>query len=157
MILISHRGNIEGPNPERENSPEYIQEALDAGFDVEIDFWITDTGLWLGHDKPQYETSWTELKAFDPTKLWIHCKNIEAFGILFQDATFNCFWHQEDDVALTSAGYIWTYPGKPLYKGAIAVMPERSLDRDGHWNDFSKAGGMCSDYVLTYVEWGGFS
>ena len=24
MIFISHRGNIEGPNPEKENMPEYI-------------------------------------------------------------------------------------------------------------------------------------
>ena len=36
MILISHRGNISGPNPERENHPEYIFEALQAGYDVDI-------------------------------------------------------------------------------------------------------------------------
>ena len=28
MILISHRGNINGPNPEMENNPEYIQKAI---------------------------------------------------------------------------------------------------------------------------------
>jgi hypothetical protein len=41
MRLISHRGNTIGPNPEMENSPLYIQETLDKGFDVEIDlsFW----------------------------------------------------------------------------------------------------------------------
>ena len=37
MILISHRGNINGPNPEMENNPEYIQKALDLGYDVEVD------------------------------------------------------------------------------------------------------------------------
>ena len=39
MKLIAHRGNIDGPNPERENSPEYIEEALKAGYDVEVDVW----------------------------------------------------------------------------------------------------------------------
>mgnify|MGYP001440007744 CR=1 FL=1 len=29
MILISHRGNIKGKNPEMENSPKYIKKALD--------------------------------------------------------------------------------------------------------------------------------
>ena len=28
MILISHRGNIDGPNLEKENDPEYILNAL---------------------------------------------------------------------------------------------------------------------------------
>ena len=37
MILISHRGNINGRDEDRENHPEYIQEALDRGYDVEID------------------------------------------------------------------------------------------------------------------------
>ena len=37
MILISHRGNLDGVNPDRENSPTYIKEAISSGFDVEID------------------------------------------------------------------------------------------------------------------------
>ena len=42
MKLISHRGNLEGPNPERENHPDYIYEAIQAGYDVEIDIWFVD-------------------------------------------------------------------------------------------------------------------
>ena len=37
MILISHRGNIDGKIVERENHPEYIDEAIALGYDVEID------------------------------------------------------------------------------------------------------------------------
>ena len=37
MKLISHRGNIDGPQPDRENSPNYINEAIEAGYNVEID------------------------------------------------------------------------------------------------------------------------
>jgi aryl-phospho-beta-D-glucosidase BglC (GH1 family) len=62
MILISHRGNLNGPNPERENSPKYIDEAIEAGYDVEIDIWLNDGILYLGHDSIQYETSLQWLK-----------------------------------------------------------------------------------------------
>ena len=54
MIIIAHRGNVDGPNPERENSPDYIDEALSMGYDVEIDLRSKDKQLFLGHDKPQY-------------------------------------------------------------------------------------------------------
>ncbi len=50
MILISHRGNIDGVNIERENTISYIQEAINLGYDVEIDVWYKDDNLYLGHD-----------------------------------------------------------------------------------------------------------
>lgn len=49
MLFISHRGNLDGLNPKRENTKDYIQEAIDKGFQVEVDirskngslFWAT--------------------------------------------------------------------------------------------------------------------
>ena len=55
MKLISHRGNLNGPNKERENHPDYIWEALQAGYEVEIDVWWVDGKFKLGHDEPQYD------------------------------------------------------------------------------------------------------
>jgi hypothetical protein len=40
----------------------------------------------------------------------------------------NYFFHQEDDITLTSKGYIWAYPGKQPIKNSIAVMPELNKD-----------------------------
>ena len=37
MKLIAHRGNIFGSDTSKENSPDYIDEALSKEFDVEID------------------------------------------------------------------------------------------------------------------------
>ena len=54
MKLISHRGNLEGENPLLENSPEYIDEAIESGFDVEVDVRCEDHQFYLGHDDPQY-------------------------------------------------------------------------------------------------------
>ena len=37
MILISHRGNINKIDRKKENSQSYIQEAINLGYEVEID------------------------------------------------------------------------------------------------------------------------
>ena len=37
MYFISHRGNINGIQKERENDPLYINEAINKGYDVEVD------------------------------------------------------------------------------------------------------------------------
>jgi hypothetical protein len=50
MILISHRGNINGKQPDKENHPLYIFEAIKQGFQVEIDVWFIDGKFKLGHD-----------------------------------------------------------------------------------------------------------
>ena len=81
MKLISHRGNLEGPNPERENHPDYIYEAIQAGYDVEIDVWWVDGKFKLGHDEPQYDFPFELFENYS-SKLWIHCKNIDAMVAL---------------------------------------------------------------------------
>jgi hypothetical protein len=144
MILISHRGNLNGPNPERENSPGYIDEAIKAGYDVEIDIWLNDGILYLGHDSIQYETSlqWLENRK---DKLWIHCKNIEAIEVFnFFSYDYQYFWHQEDTLTLTSKNTIWAYPGKQPIQNSIAVMPEIYNDNLDHCM------GVCSDYIQNY-------
>ena len=62
MILIAHRGNVDGPEPERENSYEHINNALNRGFDVEIDVWYHENNWYLGHDEPKYTFGWHWLK-----------------------------------------------------------------------------------------------
>ena len=55
MYLISHRGNLDGPNVKDENKPNYILYALSKGYDVEIDVRIYKDKFFLGHDEPQYK------------------------------------------------------------------------------------------------------
>lgn len=143
MILISHRGNTNRKLPSSENKPDYIDEAIGFGFDVEIDVWMIEGVLLLGHDEPQYGISqqWLNERV---DKLWIHCKNIEAVEWFYAIKSFNYFWHQEDTLTLTSQGIIWVYPGKQPIKNSIAVMPELFND------DISKCLGVCSDYIQRY-------
>lgn len=142
MFLISHRGNINGKNPDRENSPDYILEAISYGYDVEIDVWFDGNVFVLGHDSPQYKVSSVFLKQ---KGLWIHCKNINALNKLIIKSECNCFFHNIDDVVLTSKKYLWTYPGKQLYSNSICVLPELFTDCI-----VFDAAGVCSDFIVRY-------
>ena len=88
MILISHRGNTNGKFESYENEPAYIDKAISEGFDVEIDVWMIEGVLFLGHDKPQYGVSqhWFSERY---EKLWIHCKNIRTNNEFYTCPTFN--------------------------------------------------------------------
>ena len=145
MILISHRGNISGPNPERENQPEYIAEALNKGFDVEIDVWFTEGKFMLGHDEPQYEFPFELIDQAFP-KLWIHCKNMDALSKFNEldphGSKVNYFMHENDLGVLTSKGYIWS---TNLFDRGILVIPELFNKEPNE-----KTLGVCSDYVEKY-------
>jgi hypothetical protein len=143
MILISHRGNIDGKCTDRENHPDYIDEAIFLGYDVEVDIWSIDGVLFLGHDMPQYEIQqdWL-LKRYD--KLWIHCKNTLVIDWIRTIKDFNWFWHEEDTLTLTSQQFIWVYPGKQPILNSIAVMPEIYND------EIVQCKGICSDYIKNY-------
>ena len=143
MILISHRGNINGKCIERENHPDYINEAIYLGYDVEIDLWGINGALFLGHDMPQYAITqaWINERY---NKLWIHCKNTEVIELISEVKEFNWFWHEHDTLTLTSQKYIWAYPGKQPILNSIAVMPEI------HNEDVKNCKGICSDYIIKY-------
>ena len=145
MKLISHRGNLSGPNPEQENQPEYIAEALQAGYDVEIDVWFKDDKFMLGHDEPQYEFPFELIDQHYP-KLWIHCKNIDALSKLNEldpnGSKVNYFWHENDLGVLTSKSYIWS---TNLINNGILVMPEL-FDKQ----PIETTMGICSDYIKNY-------
>ena len=64
IYLIAHRGNLTGKNPEKENHPDYIDEAIDCGYDVEIDVWDDSGKLVLGHEVPQYEIDIPNINSF---------------------------------------------------------------------------------------------
>lgn len=144
MKFISHRGNLNGPNKERENKPDYIDETIKAGYGVEIDIWLKDGDLYLGHDGPEVliDINWLLDRK---ENLWVHCKNVEALSEIIH-TDINCFYHVNDTVTLTSNKTIWAFPGKQPIKNSIAVMPEFFND------DLSVCDGICTDYVNHYKE-----
>ncbi len=154
MIFIAHRGNVFKKDSSRENSPEYIDEAIDMGFDAEIDIRIIDGSIppgdiFLGHDYPEHkvELDWLIKRK---NNLWIHAKNIDSLSwFLNSPVSWNVFWHQEDSYTITSRGYIWAYPGKRVTKNSIIVMPETCFYSN---RDIENCAGICSDNVNYYRE-----
>lgn len=148
--LISHRGNIEGENTLRENSPEYIDEAINAGFDVEVDVRCVDHQFYLGHDDPQYYVpmSWL-VKRKD--KLWIHCKDMRSLDVLSNSPVdFHYFWHETDRYTLTSKGIGWVLLGQFPFPNSVIVLPEKISLYSYEKKYFESCYGICSDVIKNY-------
>lgn len=139
MKLISHRGNTHY-RQSPENSLISIDQALNSGYDVEVDVWNIYGSYFLGHDSPDLLVNKTFLLN---EKLWCHAKNLAALESMLDDG-IHCFWHQEDDFTLTSRGFIWTYPNKDITSKSVIVC--QTLNE---YNQYINKNiyGVCSDFV----------
>ena len=143
MKLIAHKGNVNGPDPSTENTPEQIDWCIEKGYDVEVDIRYnpeTDK-FYLGHDGPDSVVNWWWL-AGRQENLWIHCKDLTTLHeFVTNTGGYNYFWHQGDDYTLTSKGQIWASPGKPYKEDTVMVIenPEDVKEYDCY--------AICSDYV----------
>lgn len=153
--IIAHRGNISGPNPLRENSLDYIKEAISEGFDAEIDLWVKDDQCYLGHDGPQYHAPMSWLVKWKD-KLWIHCKNLEALEkISSSEIDFHYFWHDIDRYTLTSKGIGWVLIGQIPFSKSIIVLPESINYYDkynGEYDKIMNTMGICTDKCIFYKK-----
>jgi len=142
MKIISHRGNLNGPNNLIENNPTHIDSVLNLNFDVEIDLYYYKNKFYLGHDEPIYSIN-DDWLIERKNKLWVHLKTIE----LVENAVvqkLNYFWHENDRFTLTSTGIPWCYPGVYV-KNGITVCLNRYPKIE------SKVLGICTDYVEDYI------
>jgi hypothetical protein len=145
MKIISHRGNINGLVPEKENRPSYIDSAIQLGYDVEVDLRIIDNEFWLGHDEAQYkiELSWMSLRK---DKIWFHCKDINSALVLAKlDKGFQYFCHSQEPYVCTSNGYIWVHDltGKINDKCIIPLLSKEDIENYNNSNPYA----ICTDYV----------
>lgn len=148
MKFISHRGNIRGKKESEENKPITILNAVNLGYDCEIDLWLIHDELFLGHDMPEYLISADFLISLK-SSLWVHCKNVEAMIWCnnLPDGELNYFWHETDKVVLTSKGNLWAYPGNQPISNSVAVMPELFQEKK-----LSECLGICSDNIELYKK-----
>jgi hypothetical protein len=139
MKLIAHRGNISGREKNNENQPDYISNCIQKGYEAEIDVWHQD-GFYLGHDEAQYEVD-LDFLLEKHKSIWVHCKNIEALEMLSSIKQLNVFWHEKDSYALTSHGFIWTYPHKKICSKSVIVASNAKYIK------FQSCFGVCSDFL----------
>lgn len=149
MIIISHRGNITGPVPSRENSPSYIDCAILNGYEVEVDVNYINEKFYLGHDTPDIEISETWIRK-RKEKLWLHCKNLQASLKLIEmqkiyNETYKFFCHTSDSFVLTSTNHVWVHDlSLPLDKQTI--IPLLKEDEIRRYNN-KIVHAVCTDYV----------
>jgi hypothetical protein len=141
MKIISHRGNLIGPNPELENNPLYVEKCISYGFEVEVDVWY-DKNLYLGHDTPQYKVDLNWIKKHP---LWCHCKNKEALSFLLEQ-NIHCFWHENDAFTLTNKGIPWCYPNNWIKNGITVILKNSLVDIPNYIL------GICVDNPLDWIK-----
>lgn len=143
-ILISHRGNINAILPDRENSPDYIDEAIAQGYDVEMDVRFIDGKLYLGHDGPQYEVTLQWLLD-RRARLWVHTKNFEALSYLI-NKSLRTFYHQkENHTIINHSNLIWSHELSEADKNSI--IPLLSQEDIARQPVPENVYGICSDFV----------
>lgn len=118
--FIAHRGNVEGPSSD-ENRIDYIEHALELGHHVEVDVQLWRGALWLGHDSPQ---QFAPDKLLTNSNVICHAKTWEVVSVL-DNIGCHYFFHNSDDVTITSKRKIWCYPG-------IHVMSPNAVWLDLH-------------------------
>lgn len=150
MKIISHRGNLTEKIPKLENHPSYIKYALNSGYDVEIDVRYIDGQYFLGHDHPQYKINYEFLAN---EKFWVHCKDVNTFYKLSDHPLINAFYHNTDDVVLTTRGFFWIYPNikTPLNNKSIVVLPEL-IDNWKDWKNIELCYGICTDKATDFKK-----
>jgi len=146
MYLISHRGNLNGPKPDAENTMAAVRTALDKGFDCEVDVWLIDDIWYLGHDRPEQATT---LEFICREGIWCHAKNLDALRFLNKIGA-EVFWHERDARTLTSWGHIWTYPGQELCEDSICVHLGTPINLG--CPEAITIAGICSDYIEQFAE-----
>jgi hypothetical protein len=142
LRLISHRGNLNGLNHDRENTPSFIDEAIDLGYDVEVDIRLVDSVLHLGHDGPEniITLEWLHKRR---SNLWIHCKNFEALSFLL-NYDLVIFFHEQESYTIINNGKIWAHDLSLVDNKCI--IPLLSKEKIINWKS-QPVYGVCSDYI----------
>lgn len=141
MIIVSHRGNLNGPC-ELENHPSQINKALKLFF-VEIDVWYIDKNWFLGHDKPQYQISFD----FFTDKMYIHCKNFEALEQLESlNTNLKYFWQTNEKFSFIRNDKLWCNYNIYTNNGITVELlyNDKIFDKDIR--------GICTDFPLSYLK-----
>lgn len=106
MRIISRRGNLTGRIPALENSPAYVQAALDAGFEVAVDVEVDAHGIWLVGQHMRHPV---DLGFIDRDRLWV-------MG--------------SDELPFSTNRIVWPAPLDPATLESICIMTSDECEHD---------------------------
>jgi hypothetical protein len=143
LILISHRGNLDGSDPAHENTPDYLHVALHAGYAVCCHVILYHGAFFLPTAAGHYKLPYAMLS--NP-KVWFLADDAVTLSALC-DVNAHAV-PLNSQVALTSVHYLWCAPGESLPPRSIAVFPERG---PAGWLESGDPAGLCSDEISRYL------
>ena len=149
MKLIAHRGNLTGPDTTTENTWASIRKCDRLGIDVEIDFWVKENRLHIGHDEHRTEEiAMYQLRDLS-VNVYAHCKNLDALQYMSSNRLGNVipFSHDSDDFIALSNGEIWAHPrylaNIKVKTYVIAMVWGKPIAKE-----FEGFYAVCTDYPL---------
>ena len=161
LMVIAHRGLLEGPSKKLENNPENIFYNIKNYPKLfnEIDINFVNDAIYTGHDKPTYKVD-LQFILNNKNKLILHIKRLDydspyAFDTLLKlYETCHCFCHEEDNFTITNKGLIWSHPKMGLNKNTVFVMPEKvmPISSEAFINNLNLLKGVCTDFPLEIMK-----
>lgn len=143
-IIISHLGNVNGRQPEKENTLAYIQKALKEGWHVCIDVAFRNGSFLLPND---HGFQVIPPALLSKQRVWCRAQDADTIDALC-NLTAHCFLVSDSFMSLTSAQFIWTLPPHGLLSRSIAAFPE--LAEPG-WLESAEPAGLCSNEPARYI------
>jgi hypothetical protein len=143
-IIISHMGNIDGRQPEKENTLPYVQEALKAGWHVCINVVFRNGAFLLPSARGLYSVPPAMLSK---QRVWCRAYDADTADALC-NINAHCFILSESFMSFTSSQFIWTMPPHALVSRSIAAFPE--LAEPG-WLEKAEPAGLCSNEPSLYI------
>jgi hypothetical protein len=143
-IIISHLGNIDGREPEQENTLAYIKKALAAGWHVCVDV-LYRNGAFVLPSPRGFQPIPPAL--LSNQRVWARTFDAETIdGLCTVKA--HCVIATNAPITLTSEQFIWTLPPTTLVDRSIAVFPEIA---DPTWLGEYAPAGVCTNHPAQYI------
>ena len=146
-LLILHRG-LSINDSLIENHPDTLESREINNYYIECDIWYVNNNWYLGHDTPTYLIKDFDLFLKSKQRL-IHAKDGNTLAEIINYCNKRgydneIFYHTDEDYILTTQNTIIAYPGKPLYKNTLCMMPE-NMNRAITCDEYNNIVGICSD------------
>jgi hypothetical protein len=150
MIYISEYGNINEKHVDKENNPDYIVHAINAGFFVKVNVWLIEDCIHIGKIHAQYVISDEFIHEYK-NKLWFCAQTAETYNILIDKyAADTVFMH---DFTLKNISYT-SFETTSDNTEFILFSPEAhktTYEIRDIWNH-QNCKGICSSYVAYYKQ-----
>lgn len=158
LNIISHRGNINGPGSQCERVN--VENALEKGYDVEVDVRLIAGKFLIGHDKPLYEMPNEWLTESINSRLWFHAKDYLCMIELIKlNQNIKTFLHNDEpSTKVFPFQHVWIHPNLNSLIINRLMLNDIILDIEGYprisKNQIKNYPfGVCSDWCDEWNEW----